>query len=83
MLDCDNCKETFEAYSGYSIFVDEGTIKEQASQSGWEMNHKSGKCFCDKCHHYNDNDEFVLNEARRKPEEYILPTKDTGVNFGE
>jgi len=32
MLECDNCKEPFESFSGYAIFPDESTIKEEADE---------------------------------------------------
>lgn len=66
MLECDNCKEPFESYSGYSIYVDEQTIIDEANDSEWKMDHEDGKHYCDKCYHYNDEDEFVLNTERTK-----------------
>lgn len=37
MLECDNCKDTYESTSGYSIFPDDSTLKELATDDGWEM----------------------------------------------
>lgn len=64
-LECDNCKEDYESFVGYTIFVDYSSLKEHASDDGWELSHE-GKQYCDKCHYYNDNDEFVLNSERTK-----------------
>lgn len=66
MLNCDNCKEHYESGNGFAIFADEAAMIETASDDEWEMHHESGKHFCDKCHHYDENDEFVLNTNRTK-----------------
>jgi hypothetical protein len=67
ILECDNCKELFEDSSGFTIFADENALKENAMDDGWEMNHESGKHYCDKCHSYgDDNDEFIIDSSRTK-----------------
>ncbi len=67
ILECDNCKEPFENGSGYGIFADESSMIEDADSSGWETDYE-GKHYCENCHHYNDEDEFVLNTSRTKSE---------------
>ncbi len=70
MLECDNCKEPYESGSGYSIFIDESSLKTYADDDDWYTETKdgkpTGKHFCDKCYHFDDNDEFILNVKRTK-----------------
>ncbi len=66
MLECDNCKEDYSNDSGFSIFIDKESAIEDASEDGWDTHHDSEKHYCDECHHYNDNDEFILNIERTK-----------------
>lgn len=69
VLECDNCRELFVDSSGFSIFADENALKENATDDGWEMNHESGKHYCDKCHSYSDDaDEFILDTSRAEAE---------------
>lgn len=77
ILECDNCKELFEDSSGFSIFADESALKENAMDGGWEMNHESGKHYCDKCHEYNDDDELIINPTRIKVEWDDTISKDS------
>ncbi len=65
ILECDNCEDIFEDNSGFSIFPSEDTPNERASDNGWHVDLE--KHYCHKCHHFDDNDEFVLNTSRKKP----------------
>lgn len=68
MLECDNCKSPYESYNGFSIFVDEQTAVESASEDGWSMHNSNGKHYCGKCHETNESGEFLINMERFKDE---------------
>lgn len=80
MVECDNCKDPLD-YNGYGIFVDE-IAAEDARQSA-EWHEEKGKHLCDKCHVFDDNDQLIIDASRKKEEPYMLPAKDTGINFGK
>ena len=63
MLECDNCKDVFEDTSGFSIFIDESSVIERASDSEWNMD--TEKHFCPLCHSIDDKDEIIIDESRK------------------
>jgi len=70
-MTCDNCKELYEEhYTGYTIFHDESRINESAED--WVIgadprnDQEEEICLCDKCHHFNDKDQLIINESRFK-----------------
>lgn len=67
MLKCDNCKGIYESGGSiFTIFSDEESMLQNADDDGWETSRESGKHYCEDCHHYNDQDKFVLNTERTK-----------------
>lgn len=60
MIACDNCKESYQNEdSGFSIFADEGTAIEDASEGGWYMFADNGKHYCRECHMIENDDVFI------------------------
>ena len=62
-IECDNCKEDYaNEESGFAVWVYESDAMADASDNGWIE--ENGKHYCDKCHHYNDEDELIINTER-------------------
>lgn len=70
---CDNCQDTFATYhDGWSLFVDEGRVKEAMDAEGWftgtgDPDHK-GKHYCADCHklHPEIDDKIIVDESRKR-----------------
>lgn len=58
MIECDNCKEHYENYEGFAIFIDKQAAEEDACEDGWTI--QDDKHYCDKCHHFDDEDKLIL-----------------------
>ena len=64
---CDNCKKDFEdEYNGYSCYGDFNDAWENASESGWVNGDDYDTHYCPNCYSFNDNDELVIDESRKK-----------------
>ena len=62
-IECDNCKEYYiNEDSGFSVWAYESDAMADASNKGWIE--ENGKHYCDKCFHYNDEDELIINAER-------------------
>lgn len=60
-LECDGCKNGFENNSGFTIFIDEQCMLEDAYNSDWTE--KDGKHYCDNCYTINDDDEIIFKTS--------------------
>jgi hypothetical protein len=70
---CDNCGEYYEHWhSGFSIYIDEGSIQEDMDSEGWYTTNADpehdGKEYCPKCFkwHPEEDDKIILNTERTK-----------------
>ncbi len=60
-LECDNCKESYtNDHSGFSIFVDENSVCEDAEEGGWYMQTENGKHYCPNCHSISEDDAVYI-----------------------
>lgn len=64
---CDVCGELFENnHEAWSMFMDRETLIPELDESGWFYGHSkdehTGKTYCEKCHHFNDEDVLVVKE---------------------
>ena len=58
---CNRCGEQYED-GEHSFWSDEDNAIENAMESEWIE--EKGKHYCDKCFHYNDEDELIINAER-------------------
>jgi len=64
-VQCDNCKTTYQDdNSGYAFWLDRNDAWECANEDGWTK--EDNNHYCPKCHHYNDDDELIINSERTK-----------------
>jgi len=62
--ECDICGTSYE-HGDYSCLSDKSSVREDAQDGGWHFeDYEKGKCYCDNCHSFNDNDELVLKEIQ-------------------
>lgn len=71
MLSCDNCGDTYiNDHSGFSIFLDEGNVTEEARDDDWYVDgsdpEHQGKHYCPLCfkYHPEDDDKIIINLTR-------------------
>lgn len=58
-LSCDNCKKDFvEYHNGFSIFVDENSAYEEASNDDWFLDGE--KCYCPDCYSFDDDENLII-----------------------
>lgn len=58
--ECDICGALYE-HGDYSCLSDESSVIEDASEGGWHFtDYNKGKCYCEDCHKFDDNDNLVL-----------------------
>ena len=63
IIECDNCKDVYRSYSGFSIFPDKSDANDNAMDDEW---HREGDLhYCPKCYKINDEDELVVDENRK------------------
>lgn len=60
---CDNCGQDVAENSEYSCWNDESYANENAMESGWDR--EGDKHYCDLCWRYDDNDNIVVDPARK------------------
>ena len=68
-IQCDNCKQTYQDEdSGYAFWLDPSDAWESANNDGWDSDfeNKNTKHYCPRCHHYNDEDDLIINKDRFK-----------------
>jgi hypothetical protein len=58
ILSCDNCEEHYESHSGFGIFLDVDTAKEDAQDDEWIT--QEGLHYCPKCYHIDDGDNIIV-----------------------
>ena len=66
---CDNCGTDAGDDADYSCWEEEESAWDVASDSGWIMGDNKATHYCPQCVEYDDNDNLVLNESRRKAKE--------------
>lgn len=57
-LSCDNCKKDFENYNGFTIFLEESTAKDEASNDDWYTD--GDKHYCPDCYTLDDDDNLII-----------------------
>jgi hypothetical protein len=61
--ECDQCGVNSE-FGDYSCYHDKDTLIVDASDNGWHfVDGLNGKCYCEDCHEFNDNDELVIKRS--------------------
>ena len=67
MLECNNCKEHYtNEDSGFSIFISENDVCEDAMDDGWITDYDNNKHYCPKCHTIDDDDNIVVKQINDK-----------------
>ena len=66
-IQCDACKKVFEDSEGYLVYDREEDVESVAVDCGWIKVRE--KHYCEKCHHYGDNNELILADGVIIPEE--------------
>jgi hypothetical protein len=47
------------------VLSDKSSVREDAQEGGWHfVDYDKGKCYCEDCHIFNDNDELVLKKPK-------------------
>lgn len=60
-LSCDNCKKDFvEYHNGFSIFVDENSAYEEASNDNWFRD--KDKCYCPDCYSFDEEENLIIKK---------------------
>lgn len=61
-IQCDVCKDVYRnAHSGYAMYVDEDSAKEEAQEEYWLI--EGGKCYCPKCFEIDEDDNVFIKEV--------------------
>lgn len=66
-IQCDNCKDSYQDEdSGYGFWINKDDAWQCADDDGWtsDFEKDNEKHYCQKCHHYNDEDELIINTER-------------------
>jgi len=61
---CDNCGVSADEDTMYSCWSDESAARDVAMEADFIK--ENGKDYCPKCYSYNDEDELVIDESRKK-----------------
>lgn len=64
MVECDHCKDMFENSEGFSIFVDQGSAKEECRDADWLI--ENNKCYCPNCYDYDENDNIIIKTKKNE-----------------
>lgn len=69
---CDHCqKDWYDDHNGWCAMSDESSMKNTLSDEGWHSGDESmsegidGEYYCPECWSYDDDDNFVLETARK------------------
>lgn len=69
-IQCDVCGKTYmNEHSGFSLWVDVNTAKEEAQDDYWLIEH--GKCYCPDCFEIDKCDNVTIKEKKEKYNEKI------------
>jgi len=60
---CDNCGLDIGSLQEYSCWNDKHYAKDNAMDSEWIE--ENGKIYCPSCYSISDNDEIIIDEARK------------------
>ena len=62
--ECDLCG-THAEFGDYSCYNNKESVREDAGDNGWHfVDGNNGKCYCEDCHSFDDNDKLVLKEKQ-------------------
>ena len=61
---CDNCGKDVCEGEDYSAWNDQDYVESIAAECGWKI--EDDKHYCDECHSYDDEDNLVINKAKKK-----------------
>lgn len=61
-LRCDNCKEIYEDYNGFSMFADEESVIDNARDDSWIID---DKCYCPNCYTIDEDDNVIIEAKQR------------------
>lgn len=59
---CDNCKDSFQNYDGFSAWFDSDNAEQEAMNKEWIE--EDGKHYCTDCYKHNDDDELIIDKTR-------------------
>lgn len=58
--ECDNCGVHAE-FGDFSCYGDKDRVREDCDTQGWHfVDYNNGKCYCEDCWQYDDNDNLVI-----------------------
>ena len=60
-VECDNCRENYQS-DDFGFWLEYEMALEKAVEDGWTE--EEGNHYCKKCHHYDDEDELIINTKR-------------------
>lgn len=59
---CDVCDTVYmNEYSGFSLWADENSVKEEARDDSWLI--EDGKCYCPNCYDIDEDDNVVIKSS--------------------
>lgn len=69
-IQCDVCGKTYmNEHTGFSLWVDENTAKEEAQDDYWLI--EKGKCYCPDCFDIDPDDNVTIKERKGASDEKI------------
>lgn len=57
-IQCDNCGKIYEDYSGFSMFADKESGRDNATDDSWVI--EMDKCYCPDCYIIDDDDNITI-----------------------
>jgi hypothetical protein len=63
-VQCDNCKTIAEGFDDIAYWSDMSISIENAEDGDWFV--EEDKAYCPDCYSFNDNDELIINENRKR-----------------
>lgn len=62
-VQCDVCGKVYmNKHSGFTLFVDANSAKEDAQDYYWLI--ENGKCYCPDCFEVGDDDDVIIKEKK-------------------
>lgn len=60
-IQCDVCEKVYmNEHSGFSLWSDESSVKEEAQEDHWLI--ENGKCYCPDCFEIDEDDNVTIKE---------------------
>lgn len=64
-VQCDVCSKVYmNEYSGFSLWTDESSPREEAQDDHWLI--EDGKCYCPDCFEIDEEDNVTIKEKKNK-----------------